>query len=65
MELEVPGKGASVREISNMNSHQSEASSTIVTNEPMPEISLTSKRMRKPEEGSKEEEENKTEKKKR
>ena len=64
MELEVPGKGASVWEISNMNSDQSEASSKTVTNEPMPEISLTSKRMTKPEEGSKEEEENKTEQKK-
>ena len=56
MELEAPGQGASVVEISDTNSEQSENSGKIFIDEPMPEVSLTSKRVRKPEERSKGEE---------
>ena len=54
MELEVPGPGTSVSEISDTNSEQSDCSWKIITDEPMPEESLTSKRAREPEEEVKE-----------
>lgn len=54
MELKVPGQDASGREVSDMNSDQSEASWKTVTKKSMPEVSLTSKRVREPEKGSKE-----------
>lgn len=54
MELKVPGQDASGREVSDTNSDQSEASWKTVTKKSMPEVSLTSKRVREPEKGSKE-----------
>ena len=50
-------------EVSDTNSEQSEASWKIVIDEPMPEVSLTSKKVRESEEGNKEQDH--TEKKKR
>ena len=55
MELETPEQGASVGE-SDANSEYSEDSWKIVTDEPMPEVSLTSKRVREPEETDKNDE---------
>ena len=52
MELEAPGPDASASE-SDANSEHSEDSLNI-TDEPMPEVSLTSKRVREPEETDKE-----------
>ena len=43
-----------------MNSEQSDCLRKIVINEPMPELSLTSKRVKEQEEGSKGEEKKKT-----
>ena len=51
-----PGPGTSVGKISDMNSEQSDCLQKIVINEPMPELSLTSKRVKEQEEGSKGEE---------
>ena len=51
-----PGPGTSVGKISDMNSEQSDCLRKIVINEPMPELSLTSKRVKEQEEGSKGEE---------
>ena len=55
MELETLEQGASVGE-SDANSEHSEDSWKIVTDEPMPEVSLTSKRVREPEETGKNDE---------
>ena len=54
MELEVPGLGTSVGETSDTNSEQSDCSWKIITDKPMPEASLTSKRVSEPEEEVKE-----------
>lgn len=54
MELEVPGPGTSVVETSDTNSEQSDWSRKIITNKPMPEASLTSKRVSEPYEEVKE-----------
>ena len=54
MELEVPGPGTSVGETSDTNSEQSNCSWKIITDKPMPEASLTSKRVSEPEEEVKE-----------
>lgn len=48
MELEVPGPGTSVGETSDTNSEQSDCSWKIITDKPMPEASLTSKRVSEP-----------------
>ena len=63
MELEEPGRGTSADELSETTSEASEASLQIVVDEPMPEASLTSKRVREPEEEGTDETEKKTKKK--
>ena len=64
MELETPEQGASVGQ-SDANSEHSEDSWKIVTDEPMPNVSLTSKRVREPEETDKNDEKIEKKKKKR
>ena len=62
MELEEPGRGTSADELSETTSEASEASLQIVVDEPMPEASQTSKRVREPEEEGTEETEKKQKK---
>ena len=59
MELEEPGGGTSVDELSEVTSKTSEASIQIVVDEPMPEASQTSKRVRESDEDGKETEKKK------
>ena len=59
MELEEPGRGTSADELSEATSETSETSLQIVVNEPMPEASQTSQRVREPDEEGKETEKKK------